>query len=249
MQWDNVKRAGVFVLLLFLLLVSSGCMTARYTAIAMVDNIGPVRTQQKYRLAGYSGSYIHEGVEHTREYKLDGLRSQIEYTFPEVFASDGIPFVIHEGLKKNHKHSDSLFFTALLYLCSAFTFPIVAEETYNTDFSIRLLDNENTNASARMRFEEGSAVSCFSPLALFFWHGTPDTGGYRGYFNTVCQKPASVHQEKKLAANRIGIGYAIAVKLKQLEDAGKIRAPAPAPVVENPPPRKRRRSVTQEIEP
>ena len=213
----------VFLPMMLLLVV--GCANTRYVAIPKVNDNGvSVETQYKYRLSDYKVK--------SKSVKFDTIKNSLERNFPNVFSDDGIPVAISENNVREFKQNYQ--WTALLFLGSAFTLPIVTEDEKQKEFHVEVLNNEGEKGNYDIYFGKGSAISFFSPLGCLFWNGTPDGEGYRCYSETVFNEAQD--SDCRFEVNRLAIGYGAAVKLKELEIAGKIDPEKlkrqPSPVVQ-----------------
>lgn len=196
------------IFLLLLLLGSVGCTMVRYTAIPKVNSDAVLHNMKfRYRLAGYKvGTTSHD---------FDQVKQTMEREYPSVFADDGIPFVL---LESRTRREENYGWTALLCLCSAFTLPMVMEDKKDCRYVVQI--GEISFAEYDIRYEKGSSVTLFSPLGAFFWHGEPDMGGYKGFYGSFFNE--KVDADNKYEINRRAIAYGAAVKLRELEIAGKI---------------------------
>ena len=208
---------GVVFLLLF---GFSGCMMVRYTAIPKVDgNSVLLNMKYRYRIVGYKVG--------TSSIKFDMVKQTMERDYPGVFADDGIPFVLSESKINSEK---SYLWTCFLFGFSAFTLPGIEEDKEDYRYEVQVGDV--SCAEYGIRYEKGSSITLFSPLGALFWHGEPDMGGYKGFYGSFFNE--KVDSDNKYEINRRAIAYGVAVKLRELEIAGKIdpekikRKPSPA---------------------
>ena len=147
----------------------------------------------------------------------------MEHDYPDVFADNGIPFTIVETGRSNEDIKYS--WTAFLFLGSAGTLPVVTQTEHDTSFVVSLGGTGGVQAKYDIGFSYSSAVAFFTPFPLFFFRDPLDTRGYRGF----CKSDAS--DTEKVKANRSAIGYGTAVRLKELERDGMIKAEiAPKPI-------------------
>lgn len=204
----------------FLLFGLAGCMMVRYTAIPKVDgNSVLLNMKYRYRIVGYKVG--------TNWVKFDMVKQTMEREYPAVFADDGIPFVLSESKINSEK---SYLWTCFLFGFSAFTLPGIEENKEDYRYEVQVGDV--SCAEYGIRYEKGSSITLFSPLGALFWHGEPDMGGYKGFYGSFFNE--KVDADNKFEINRKAIAYGAAVKLRELEIAGKIdperlkRTPSPA---------------------
>lgn len=180
----------------------------RYTAIPKVDcsNMS-LKTKYRYRMVGYKVG--------TNWHTFDQIKHAMEREYPDVFSDDGIPFVLSES-KVNSEQN--YVWTAVIGLCSAFTLPIINE--HKNDYKYAVQVGDIAPSEYNIRYEKGSSVTLFSPIGALFWHGKPDMGGYKGFYGSFFNE--NVGADNMYAINRSAIAYGVAVKLMELEMAGKI---------------------------
>ena len=205
-----------FVCLCLVLGFAAGCVNVRYSAIPKVNcSDANISTKFRYRLS----SYLNANGEPISFDQFDENKEFLENHYPNVFADNGIPIVIGETEQRNVEvnYAMTCLFPCLL---SAMTLPGIMEEVHDTGFFVKHPDAEDCRGDYEIHFEKGTSVTVFTPLACFFWNGTPEMNGYRGFYKTVFNE--GVTDSNRLEIARLAIGYGAAVKLKGLEEAGRI---------------------------
>lgn len=204
-------KTGRIFLGAFLLALAAGCSNVRFSAVPKVENLGePIATKYTYRLAGYKvrGKPI----------EFAEIKEAYEAAYPSVFSDDGFPIELHEREVRNRDADHE--WTVLLSLGSAFVLPYVKNEKKDLDFDVTVLSSDSPREHCEIHIERAEAVTMFSPLGCFFWNGRPDTGGYRCFAKTVFNE--GHYDSHRVEINRLAMGYGVAVRLKQLEAAGRI---------------------------
>ena len=215
----NVKA---FILLAFALLC--GCCSERNSAVPMVEDVGfDVATKYRYRL-----SCAYEGESSKRV----GLQSSfLAKCHPRVFSSAGLPVVLRIGYDKMDVSGN---WTVFLGMCSIGVIPGLNRYSFSFKCSVELADE----ADGRASFELVSMSDCAStwlPTAFLFYNGASSVDGRRVF----CQNTRLFGEKgpplraleynplKRMESDppfRRALAYAIAVKLKELEDSGKVDA-------------------------
>ena len=198
--------------LMFILV--SGCAQYRKIVVPEVADIGAeIKTKNKYRLI-----------------KPDELRSVFERVQPGVFSSDGIPFILQEGEYRIIDEPGAAFLPYCV-LCgfTMLTLPIVEWSEKSLAYTIRIGGRDGEKSVFDLRDKSDSNTS-LSPLSLLFPYGEPPPiSGRRLYSHrhTNCFPDQADHDRNNGEIKRItdsAIAYGVAVRLKEMEDAGKINA-------------------------
>ena len=192
--------------------IGAGCVNVRHVAIPKVNDIGPrVVTENKYRLAGYAIGQ--------RNYQFGDIKDFLERSYPNVFADSGIPFTIRETKRANFstKYGWTFLFP---YLLSMGTLPMVMHSEHDTGFTIDLNGAGRAHAEYEVNISMDKSLTCYTPFALLCYNGEPETHGHRGFYRVKAYGGNS----NRISVNRSAIGYGAAVKLKELEQAGAIKA-------------------------
>lgn len=199
-----------------------GCTNVRYSAIPKVSDIGThVVTRDKYRLSGYMVGQ--------RSVQFGDIKDSLERNYPNVFADNGIPFSIQETANRNFKSEYGWTFL-FPYLLSIGTLPMVTHVEHDTLFTVNV---GGVNVEYEINIAMDQALTCYTPFALMCYNAPPDTYGYRGFYRVK----AYGGDNDRVIANRLAIGYATAVKLKELEQNGRMTTvlePKQVPAVTSP---------------
>ena len=209
--------------------LACGCLRYRSVAAADVKDAGaPIRTRFRY-----CPSWAHG-----KEKSGDGerLRTRMKRYQPQVFADDGIPIVIAErnvghedwGSWKINRYQDPMGFASKRVLY-ALTFSIVPlfNGTESTGMEeVRLVDDQNPATSFRMYKRQDNAFSFLTPLPFLLYSGLPDMRGCENGVARVRRENFFTGSEDKFANEHPEgeevFAYALATKLKELEDIGRI---------------------------
>ena len=207
--------------------ILQGCCSLRNSATPDVADIGPsVSTRNRYRL-----SCVYKGeTSETMSFNTDFLQ---RYE-PRVFSADGIPVAlrIQFGSFETAKG-----WTVLLAMCTIGVIPQHHQYSYTFNCSLELADENYGKSPFKIVSVFDQATSqVLIPTAYLFYTGAPSADGvHRRYFQNMklagAKNPPSFLYESDLAKRirhdsplRHALAYAIAVKLKEMEDSGKIDA-------------------------
>lgn len=198
------------VALLLLSGIFAGCLNVRYVAIPNVEDIGQdIATQYRYRLAGYKVG--------AKSVAYAGIKADLERFYPNVFANNGIPIVIQEVGSTNF--SAKYHWTILFpYLVSFGTLPMIKHSEHDTIFAIAFKDQGYIQSKYEINIALDKALTCYTPFALLCYNNPPETHGHRAFYRVK----AYGGDTERIQVNRLAIGYGAAVRLKELETAGKI---------------------------
>ena len=218
------------IIIMGLLMLCTGCSFTRYTAIPQVNDRGEtISTRFKYRLEEYR---LPKGmqIDNAQRVKLTGeLRKTMVEMFPGVFSDDGLPFIVTRGDSKFSQGSFGVsFLNALVFFGSAFTIPRVLHNYRDTSFSFDLCEDDAIYEKADVKYIEDIAVS-LSPIAMFCYTDRPDVPSDRRFWyvreyagGTASLDWPGCDPRIVVEPNRKALAYAVAVKLKELEDSGRI---------------------------
>ena len=227
----------------------SGCITesVRDSSVAKVANFGPnISTRQRYSLVcGYQG----EGTQAIET----NWKFLSEYQ-PNVFRSEGgIPIVLRARLKNGDFHYTSLFGSFLLSLFSLQIIPHTQKQEAIYECVIEIEGIENVHASFEILNVGDRASSHLFPSPLLWYTDSPAVEGYcvfsqhtqtmtmtypsvseiynqnKGVLGDGHKAYGSAHVSFKgvdfsSGLEQRSLAYGLAVKLKELEDSGKIDA-------------------------
>lgn len=226
-----MKAIGIAVFCMLSILLACGCLRYRSVAAADVKDVGAlIRTRFRY-----CPSWAHD-----KEKSGDGerLRTRMKRYQPQVFADDGIPIVITErdaghkdwGSWKINRYQDPMGFASKRVLY-ALTFSIVplfnGTESAGIE-EVRLADDQNPATSFRMYKRQDNAFSFLTPLPFLLYSGLPDMRGCENGVVKVRRENFFTGSEDMFAHEHPegdeALAYALAAKLKDLEDMGRVNA-------------------------
>ena len=205
----------------FASVLAQGCMSERKSGVPMVNDIGSdVSTRRRYRL-----SCVYEGE---KSEKINVRVDLLEGCCPNVFSRNGLPIVLR--IKYNKFESFDAW-TVLLSLCTLSIVPEVThwETTFNC--SVELANESDGKATFELVNVFEQACSILVPSGLFVYTGDKVVPGRhvfsenRQYINTG-NRIVELSDFARLVQDdvpfRRALAYAIAVKIKEFEDSGKI---------------------------
>lgn len=204
-------------------LLANGCFSVRNSAVPMVDDIGTdVFTKYRYRL-----TCVYNGDNSEMLWFGDACMARY---YPRVFATDGLPIALRIRFKT---FTTPNTWAILLSLCSLEVIPAVQKRDSTFSCSVGLVDATDCNVTFDLvsRFE--SAFSFGVPTAFLLYNEEPTDAGHRVFFKTersICKGSSfmpSFDPEELMERDvqfQQGLAYAIAVKLKELEDSGRVDA-------------------------
>lgn len=225
-----MKKALAFIGLC-LIMLSNGCTFTRYTAIPQVKDCGPtISTRFKYRLEEYR---LPKEIKASKEFsiKLAGeLRKTMVELCPNVFSDDGVPFVVSRG---ESKFSQVGLLSGLISFLTIRIIPQALHNYRDTKFSLDMSEDETIYSSTEVKYIEDVAIS-LSPFAMFFYNGAPDVPSnmrfwYVREYGVGTAQAWGDEPRITIEPNRKALAYAIAVKLKELEDSGRIEGTEAVP--------------------
>jgi len=200
---------------------AQGCMSERKSGVPMVDDIGAdVSTRYRYRL-----SCVYKG-EKSETVKLRG--DLLASCYPSVFSDNGLPIVLR--IQFNEFESFGAW-TTLLSLCSLSVIPGIThwETTFNC--AVELADESDGKAAFDLVNVFEQACSILVPSGFFVYTGDKKVPGRRVFSenrqyinsgNEIYDPSDFVGFVRNNVPFRRALAYAVAVKIKELEDAGKI---------------------------
>ena len=211
---------------MFALALAGGCISARNSAVPMVTDVGAeVVTRHRYRITKvYDGESANASVLRT-----DFLaRCQ-----PRVFSSGGIPAVLR--IQYDHMETASPW-TMALTMCSIGVFPFLGKSVHSLRCSVELSDVADGKAPFVLESLQERADT-WLPSSFLFYNASPNVDGHRvfcehtrrcgdkNYFHWPCEWDTKTGKLKSIDGMlQKALAYAIAVKLKEFEDAGRIEA-------------------------
>lgn len=137
---------------------------------------------------------------------------------PEVFDPTGIPVELAESEVTVQEHSSG---TAVLSVLTLWTYPWIETAHEHAVWSFRIAHANGIDMSVRTCGRASFAMANNPlPLSLFNWGGKPCVAGGRTFDEHSCQSMLKAHIGFELEQR--AKAYALAVRLKELEDSGKI---------------------------
>lgn len=221
---ERVCRLGLFLALLSCL---AGCQHMRSSAIVTVDGgIRKVVTRNRYKLAGFKFTAQNPNADVSKDnlYGRQFTNDDLKKHQPDVFADDGIPFMLRE-VPLPYKRS-SYQWTAGLAICTLTIIPGCLTVVNGRQVTIDVLDNPDAREvfDYYYRYDHAGGMLVPSPYLFYTGDATPPEGV------TNCTV-VSEHAAMGLLANFLELtgevqvktrAYAIAALLKRLEDEGRI---------------------------
>lgn len=237
-----MNRCYISLLAIFAAIIGGGCLSERRSVVPLVENVGgEVSTKYRYRL---SCVYYDEMAE---QVTFDG--SFLGRQYPQVFSATGLPFVLR--INNGGKMSAGGSWTDVLAVCTCGLVPFVYNYTMEYNCYAELADDVAIRVPFGLKSINDSASSPL-PTAYLFYNGATEVDGRRVFCESTkhsSDKDPSMDFVFSLApvldfdrqvsyggygikgyevkANALGqqaLAYALAVKLKELEDSGKIDA-------------------------
>ena len=220
------SRHIAMVLIIVASTIVNGCHVVRNSVTPMVSDIGPdVCTKHRYRL---SCVYMHINKK-TSECKTVGFRSaSLIKCQPHVFSAAGMPVVCQVI---GCKYESAWAWTMIFQVFSFGVLPGMSRLSQDLDFSVELGDGVYGKSRFELGNVEDSAYSILSPAALLCFNGNEVVDGCRSFCKRGEDYGYSLVDvgdiEKSVDDNvlfRQALAYGIAVKLKELEDSGRVDA-------------------------
>ena len=216
-------------------LIVGGCQSSRKSIVPLVEDIGcEVSTKYRYRL---SCVYL-DGV--SQKVAFDG--SVLGKYYPQVFSSTGLPFVLRMNMGKP---SGKNGWTMVLALCTCGIVPEFTSQTMTYNGFVELVDASDSTIPFGIMNVNDHASSLL-PTALLFYNGAAESDGHRVFgegnrYSDVHDSTSWTYllsidpvmdsnwkingfEMKATASGQQALAYALAVKLKELEDSGKVDA-------------------------
>lgn len=233
----KVMLHGVFAILLCVSGV--GCASIRHATMVDVVDIGDkITTKYRYYCVGTSQEdfrrWLEEGAEDIEwspgSYRIGGksIESQNKLELsniqPNVFSKGGIPILVAErtiGEERWGKSDAARLGWFVFYMCTAGLLPVFpnGSETEKM-FSVAIASDKVLARQLVVKERRDEIVSLFTPLAFLFYHGRPTFKGNeksKVFSKTVCSLGAG-----GCSTGIEALAYGLAVKLKELEDAGEV---------------------------
>ena len=200
-----------------------GCAQSRHWASPEVADMDPesIVTSNKYRVRSF---YAAENLPHVVSYvSKQGIQSALAQHYPGIFASDGIPIDVVEGVTSDWENK-TVMTVVLPFLVSGTTLPFVKDAQWWRTYTIEVGDSE---FDFKTYFKGNGVATILSPIGLFFPY-EKNPGIKKTEFTRInVETPFVKDLEKTLKAENTkvesrAVAHGIAVKLKELEDSGMI---------------------------
>ncbi len=162
---------------------------------------------------------------------LEKLQSDLESALPDVFSQDGLPFEVTEGDVGVTSDFGNFYF---LHILSFGLVPGKYSEDMQRVYTVALNDSSRRIESKfPVHNSQCNIQSGFLPLAVFLSFDKIEETGHITLSQTNWNSSSDANRMATRKHHRLmSVAYGIAVKLKELEDAGKIDA---AKLKERPP--------------
>ena len=202
-------------------MILAGCVSQRKSAVPSVADVGlDVATKHRYNLTCIFNGETPEPIEFDRTFMAECQ--------PSVFAADGLSIFLRVKFKK----LESPFsWTTLLSLCTLTLVPEERRWESSFECSVALVDDANVTTAFEMLNVVEHACSMLAPTAFLLYDGNVTVRGHH-VFSERTQYISSgntlmdIADPVKLISNepqfQRAVAYAIAVKLKNLEESGRI---------------------------
>ena len=202
-----------------------GCVQHRRWASPGVTDMGEqIVTRNKYRVVKFiPRAMTQKDVFYATFATKETIVSAMEEYYPGVSASDGIPVVVEEdSLCDVVNHTQWTIF--MPFLCSVMTLPYVMELEAHSRYTIKIGEDA---VDFDVRFKDDGVATVLSPIALLFPYNEHPSFAKTEFAWTDMQTALTEEKSIRFGNSRVdsrAIAHGIAVKLKELEDAGKIDA-------------------------
>ena len=209
----------------FAVLYMAGCAHYRHSAISTVEGgIQKVATRNRYTLMGtkFSNQSSHADVAQENLYSRTFTNSELKGFQPDVFADNGIPFVLGGKSSGNYSRSYgwTMYFPFLSTLCAL---PQCLTCELPRGITVDVIDNPDARTSFDMCYRYDMAMS-FTPASLLFYAGDasmPD-GMKTGSVVSRHSVQSFSGGYKNMDVSQEMLAYSIAASLKRMEDEGLI---------------------------
>ncbi|MBQ6473737.1 MAG: hypothetical protein IJJ33_17255, partial [Victivallales bacterium] len=239
MELDSQRKFGLFAFLTGLgAMLLCGCAHTRVVVTADVPDYGET-IQTKYRyycvmaseysdwLEGSDGNFYDKNKTMYHWFPrgfvctLQGLNSYLAACLPEVFSEDGIPIVLEsnpDGTDYGKGDTATAIFTFFLCEVSGGILPcLMGNGEAENSFRVWLAElPDQTMREFSIHVQNRMAVSVTSPIGLMCYRHTPvskDTQSEKVFVSHAWITPSDL---------KIAFPYALAARLREMEEAGVI---------------------------
>ena len=218
------KQMAVWRALALAVAMLSGCIHVRTAAVGDVPDVGPVvNTKYRYFYVGDEKDMVAwlRGSEPDQDYK----NAAFAQCHPNVFAEDGIRVCLDQIEPVQMEYwgygCAAVTLQAVVTLYFSGLFPTILHGSdYVSKYRISVAGLENGHDELTIWGQTDEAWTFLSPLSILCFNGTPDFDGspdgrvFKATRFGIGVTPTDVEHE--------ALAYAVAVKLKQMEDSGMI---------------------------
>ncbi len=222
-----MNRIQVWFLAIAAVLLVHGCCSERNSTIPLVTDVGAdVVTRHRYRLSCVYSSFMPDTPPKMIKFN-DGFLTKCH---PRVFSANGIPVVLR--IAYDRYDSDG-HWSVLVGMCSIGLIPGYKRMFKYFKCSIEMADVADGKDAFELE-NRAEYADTWVPTAFLFFNGAPSAGGHRVFYENIRHvggenrfSPLMFEYDpaKRLAGDTVfqrALAYAMAVKLKEMEDAGTI---------------------------
>ena len=208
----------LYIFLLVLMAVCSGCSHTHCVISINVRDTGEKSIKTKY----------HYQV--TEKWTIDSTKKTVDIDKTEslanhpseVFEQNGIPITIKKNIENIKNDSYSEGWTILLAAMTCGFFPIVASQHCHSEWSISVNGEDSIESILELCEHSGFSFSLCSPLGLLFLWGKKTCFEKCRLFDKDSFEIISTISYINSSLEDEALAYGIAVKIKELEDTGRI---------------------------
>ena len=203
----------------------SGCIQYSVAHSPLVPDLGPIiETRNKYRIAAWAFRFDDGGVidvnwgANAKEQFYDVKEGSFEKLQPNVFSPSGMPLRVIQNAKRT-KGERSGTWTIAVWLASVFTLPIYIEADEYYDFEVECKFDAAVSMTLQTHDRSTFAITGYSPIALLLPIDDyqPESDG-----RTFIRHERTFLADDSELVRDAAIAYGLSVRLKELEDSGKI---------------------------
>ena len=227
--WGSISHA---VYLFSFATLVSGCFSSRIDAYAYVKNQGQdeISTKYRYHLEAVnkkqvSGAYTDDSS--ADFYRHADLCAALKKYQPNVFADKGIPLVVDE-ISRTSDVKKKYWLTQFLAFRTAFISPTRYYRACKMTYAIKLAKRDKAVGTVSMGWYGKWGVSLIIPSSWILDDSPEDCSGAGYYVSETVNNQSGVDHGMLRNAPYWNVdkalAYAVAAKLKEMEDSGEIDA-------------------------
>ena len=202
-----------------------GCNNFRFAATPLVPDMGErIKTKNKYSVIIWRPHSVWLNPLPT----LQELQANLNANQPDVFSDNGLPIVVVQ--KTGNRHIAGVaepvcisgsrnYGTALLFSFSGMTLPLYFTRNLSNSYAI-VIDDKTIENTVEIKAEDEHALTCIGPVARFV--PMPDEFKRSNGNRTFSVQKREGYPDAKGEQWYAALAYGLAVRLKELEDSGKI---------------------------